>query len=152
MSRISEIIIAVLALVAGAINLKDFWRYGWGVKLSIPDSAKPGIYARIRQIMQAKSFAVAMLGVLVQIVELMCTSGLPALYTRILTLQHLNSASYYGYLALYDLAYMLDDIIILSIGVFTLSQHRLQEREGRWLKLLSGLVMVGLGVYLLLSH
>ena len=38
---------------------------------------------------------------------------------------------------------MLDDIIILSIGVITLSQHRLQEREGRWLKLISGLVMVG---------
>jgi hypothetical protein len=31
----------------------------------------------------------------------------------------------------------------------TLSQHRLQEREGRWLKLLSGMVMVGLAVYLL---
>ena len=58
--------------------------------------------------------------------------------------------SYYGYLLLYDLAYMLDDVIVLAIGVVTLSQHRLQEKEGRWLKLISGLVMVGLGVYLLL--
>lgn len=80
----------------------------------------------------------------------MCTSGLPALFTRILTLQQLSSLGYYGYLALYDLAYMLDDVIVLSIGVFTLSQRRLQEREGRWLKLISGMVMVGLGVYLLL--
>jgi threonine/homoserine/homoserine lactone efflux protein len=32
--------------------------------------------------------------------------------------------------------------------VITLSRHRLQEREGRWLKLISGLVMVGLGLYL----
>lgn len=156
LSRISEIIIAMLALVAGAINLKDFWRYGWGITLSIPVSAKPGIYARMRQILQAKSLAAALFGVLVlailvQIVELMCTSGLPALYTRILTMQDLSSLGYYGYLALYDLAYMLDDVIVLSIGVFTLSQRRLQEREGRWLKLISGLVMVGLGVYLLLS-
>lgn len=155
LSRISEIIIAVLALVAGAINLKDFWRFGWGFTLSIPAAAKPGIYARMRKILEAKSLAAALLGVivlaiLVQIVELMCTSGLPALFTRILTRQQLSSLSYYGYLALYDFAYMLDDVIVLSIGVFTLSQRRLQEREGRWLKLVSGLVMVGLGVYLLL--
>jgi arginine exporter protein ArgO len=44
---------------------------------------------------------------------------------------------------------MLDDIIILTIGVVMLSRHRLQEREGRVLKLVSGLVMIGLGVYLI---
>lgn len=155
LSRISEIIIALLALVAGAIHLKDCWRYGRGITLSIPAAAKPGIYARMRHVMQSRSLAAALLGVivlaiLVQIVELMCTSGLPALFTRILTLQQLSPLGYYGYLALYDLAYMLDDVIVLSIGLITLSQRRLQEQEGRWLKLISGLVMVGLGLYLLL--
>lgn len=157
LSRISEIIIATLALLAGAINLKDFWRFGWGVSLSIPAAAKPGIYARMRRILQAENMAAALvatvvLAILVQIVELMCTSGFPALFTRILTLRQLDSLSYYGYLLLYDLAYMLDDVIVLAIGVITLSQHRLQEREGRWLKLVSGLVMVALGVYLLVPR
>jgi len=156
LSRISELIIAIIALLAGALNLKDFWRYGWGISLSIPAAAKPGIYGRMRRILEARSLAAALFGVLVpgilvQIVEFMCTSGFPALFTRILTLQHLGKLSYYAYLALYDLAYMLDDVIILSIGVITLSQRRLQEREGRWLKLASGLVMIGLSVYLLLS-
>ncbi|MDD1605363.1 MAG: NrdH-redoxin, partial [Methylococcaceae bacterium] len=77
--------------------------------------------------------------------------GFPALYTRILTLKQLGTVSYYGYLLLYNAAYMLDDLIILSIGVITLSQHRLQEKEGRWLKLISGLTMVGLGIYLLVA-
>ena len=49
---------------------------------------------------------------------------------------------------LYNAAYMFDDVIVLAIGVTTLSHRRLQEREGRWLKLLSGVVMVALGVYL----
>ncbi|TXT37991.1 MAG: hypothetical protein FD135_3213 [Comamonadaceae bacterium] len=156
LSRASEIIIATLALLAGAIHLKDFWHLGWGVSLSIPASAKPGIYARLRRILQAENLTAALIGtvilaVLVQVVEFMCTSGFPALFTRILTLRQLDSLSYYGYLLLYDAAYMLDDVIILSVGVVTLSQHRLQEREGRWLKLLSGLVMLGLGLYLLLA-
>lgn len=157
LSRASEIIIAVLALLAGAINLKDFRWFGRGISLSIPDAAKPGIYVRMRRVLHAESMAAALIGavvlaVLVQIVELMCTSGFPALFTRILTLRHLDTPSYYGYLLLYDAAYMLDDVIVLAIGVVTLSQRRLQEKEGRWLKLVSGVVMVGLGIYLLLPH
>ena len=46
---------------------------------------------------------------------------------------------------------MLDDVIVLAIGVTTLSNRRLQEKEGRLLKLLSGLVMVALGIYLLVA-
>jgi len=156
LSRLSEIIIAAIALLAGLVNLKDFRFYGQGVSLSIPDTAKPGIYARIRQILQAKNLGGALIGavllaILVQIVEFMCTSGFPALYTRILTLKQLSSMSYYGYLLLYNLAYMFDDIVILAIGIITLSQRRLQEKEGRWLKLISGLTMMGIGVYLLLK-
>ena len=155
LSRISEIVIALIALMAGLINLKDFWFFGQGVSLSISKTNKTGIYLRIRQILNAQNLtgslvSVVILALLVQIVEFMCTSGFPALYTRILTLQQLDNASYYSYLLLYNVAYMLDDFVILSIGVITLSQHRLQEKEGRVLKLVSGLVMVGLGIYLLL--
>ena len=120
-SRLSEIILGVIAGIAGVINLKDFWALGRGVSLSIPETAKPGIYARARQILQARSMAVALAGavvlaVLVQIVELMCTSGFPTLYTRILTLRHLDYWSYYGYLLLYNAAYMLDDMAVLTTG------------------------------------
>lgn len=153
-SRLSEIVLGVVAGVAGLINLKDFWAFGRGFSLSIPATAKPELYARVRRILQAKSTAAALVGavalaVLVQLVELMCTSGFPALYTRILTLRHLDYWSYYGYLLLYNLAYMFDDVIVLALGVATLSQRRLQEKEGKWLKLISGLVMAGLAIYLL---
>jgi hypothetical protein len=153
-SRASEIILGVIAGVAGAINVKDFWAFGRGISLSIPEAAKPGIYARVRAILHAEDLTAAVAGtvvlaVLVQIVEFMCTSGFPALYTRILTMRHLEGWSYYGYLLIYNVAYMLDDMIVLAIGVVTLSQRRLQEKEGRWLKLVSGVAMLGLAVYLI---
>jgi glutaredoxin len=153
LSRASEVALGALAVIAGLINLKDFFAFRRGVSLSIPDSAKPGIYARMRRILHADSMAAALaatvvLSVLVQLVELLCTSGFPALFTRILTLRQMEGASYYGYLLLYDLAYMFDDVIVLAIGVITLSNRRLQEKEGRVLKLLSGLAMVVLGLYL----
>jgi glutaredoxin/cytochrome c biogenesis protein CcdA len=154
LSRASEVILGGIACVAGVINLKDFWALGRGISLSIPKAARPGIYAKIRSILRAEHLIGALVGavvlaVFVQVVELLCTSGFPALYTRILTRQQLDRWTYYGYLLLYDIAYMLDDVLVLAIGAVTLSQRRLQEKEGRCLKLLSGVVMLGLGVYLI---
>jgi glutaredoxin len=154
LSRASQVAIAAIAIVAGLINVKDFFAFGRGITLSIPEPAKPMIYNRMRGILHAPNYTVAIVGtivlaLLVQVVEFMCTSGFPALFTRILTLRQLDTAAYYGYLLLYNAAYMLDDVIVLGIGVTLLSRHRLQEKEGRVLKLVAGVVMIGLGIYLL---
>ncbi|MDE3049329.1 MAG: glutaredoxin family protein [Nitrospirota bacterium] len=156
LSHITELILGSIAGLAGMINIKDFLAFQRGISLSIPDSAKPGLYARMRRILQAENILAALLGtvmlaVLVQAVELVCTAGLPALYTRILTMHQLDRWVYYGYLALYNVAYMLDDVLVLAIGVITMSHYRLQEREGRWLKLISGIVMVGLSVVMIVK-
>jgi threonine/homoserine/homoserine lactone efflux protein len=63
----------------------------------------------------------------------------------------MSAWEYYGYLGLYNLAYIFDDSLMVTIAVVTLSRRKLQERAGRWLKLTSGLVMAGLGAVLLLQ-
>ena len=138
------------------INVKDFFAFKKGISLSIPESSKPGIYARVRHIVTTEYLTVALMGavvlaVLVNVVELLCTAGLPALYTQILTMHELPAWKNYLYLALYISAYMLDDTILLVIVVVTLSHRRLQEREGRWLKLISGLVILILGAVMILK-
>ena len=150
-----RISLAAIALFVGAVNLKDFFAMRRGPSLGIPESAKPGLYRRVREILHADDLAGAMVGIialafLVNLVELLCTAGLPALYTAILTRQGLPPWKYHAYLALYIAAYMLDDAILVTIGVVTLGKRKLQERGGRWLKLLSGLVVLTLGAALLL--
>ncbi|MDH5739502.1 MAG: glutaredoxin family protein [Nitrospira sp.] len=156
LSRTVQIGLGGIALFIGAVNVKDFFALHQGLSLSIPESAKPGLYARIRRILQADNLAGALVGVivlagLVNMIELLCTAGFPAVYTQILTMQQLPTWEYYGYLGLYNLAYILDDGLMVTIAVITLSRKKLQERAGRWLKLASGLVMAGLGVILLLA-
>jgi glutaredoxin len=153
-SRVTEIVLGLIAGVVGALNVKDFVAAGRGPSLAIPASAKPGIYARVRTVVTAEHPGAALggvivLAVLVNIVELLCTAGFPAVYTRILTLRELPVWQYYGYLALYNVAYVLDDGLLLSLAVVTLSRRKLQARAGRWLKLVSGGVMLGLGVVLI---
>ena len=68
-------------------------------EIEAPAAAKPGIDARIRTILHAENLGAALIatvirGFLVQVVELLCSSGLPALLTRIPTLRGLDRASY----------------------------------------------------------
>lgn len=147
--------LALLALAIAAFNLKDFAFGLQGPTLSIPGTAKPGLYARMREVMQTRSLPLALLGVAslavaVNFIELLCTAGLPALYTAILTQQDLGPAGHYGYLGLYILGYVADDSLMVGTAVLALSQRRLDEQAGRWLKLVSGLVMLALGLVMLL--
>ena len=154
LSRPVQLVLGGIACLIGVINVKDFFAIRRGISLSIPKSAKPGVYERVRRILQAENLPGAVAGVmvlaaLVNTVELLCTAGLPALYTQILSLQQLPWWGYYGYLGLYNLAYVLDDSMMLAIAVTTLGHRKLREKEGRWLKLISGTVMLGLGLLLI---
>lgn len=153
-SRAAEVVLGLIAAVIGVLNLKDFMAAGRGPSLAIPASARPAIYARVRAVVTAEHTGAALggvivLAVLVNVVELLCTAGFPAVYTRILTLRELPAWQYYGYLALYNVAYVLDDGLMLTLAVVTLSRRKHQERAGRWLKLVSGGVMLGLGAVLI---
>lgn len=149
-----QIALGLLALFIGLVNVKDFFAFKKGLSLSIPESQKPGLYRRVREIVNAKYLSVALggaivLAVIVNMIELLCTAGLPALYTQILSLQEFPPWKNYAYLALYIAAYMFDDALLVGIVVATLSHRKLQEREGRWLKLISGLVILALGIVML---
>ncbi len=149
-----QIALGGLGVFIGTINVKDFFAFHKGVTLSIPAAAKPGIYRRTRDIVQSQYLTAAIAGavvlaVVVNVVELLCTAGLPALYTQILTMQQLPAWANYCYLALYNVAYMFDDALLLTIIVITMSHRKLQEQEGRWLKLLSGTVVLGLGLVMM---
>lgn len=147
--------LGIVALAIGAINVKDFLRPGHGISLSIPDAAKPRLYARMRRALEAETLvaslsAIAVLAVMVNLVELLCTAGIPAIYTAILTQQDLDPLVHYAYLGLYILGYVADDMLMVSIAVIALGNRRLSEHSGRWLKLLSGIVMLLLGGIMML--
>jgi glutaredoxin len=153
-SRAIQVALGCVACFMGAVNVKDFVAFRRGVSLSIPDSTKPRFYTMVRRILQADHLPGALVGtvvlaVFVNVIELLCTAGFPMLYTQILTAQQLSAWEYYGYLGLYNLAYIFDDGLMVAIAVVTLSRRKLQERAGRWLKLAGGSLMIGLGIVLL---
>lgn len=140
-------VLAGVGLIIGIINVRDFLKPQRGFVLSIPDSAKPGLYARMRAVISAHTLlpsllGVASLAVVVNFIELLCTAGIPAIYTAVLAQQMLEPWMHYAYLGLYILGYIADDTLMVVAAVTALSSNKLSERTGRWLKLLSGIVML----------
>jgi hypothetical protein len=146
----------VVALGIGAFNLKDYLYFGRGPSLSIPERVKPSLYQRVRNLVQAAGYpsllgGTVLLAIAANSYELLCTAGLPMVFTRILTLQELPVWQYYAYLAAYNVVYVIPLLIIVILFAVTLGSHRLSEQEGRVLKLLSGVMMAVMGVVLLLA-
>ena len=63
LSQLVRLVLAGVALLIGAFNVKDSTALGRGFSFSIPDSAKPGLVARMRRVMQAQTLAASLLGV-----------------------------------------------------------------------------------------
>jgi hypothetical protein len=149
-------IVGSFAVIFGLINIKELFFFKKGPSLTIPESKKPGLFKKMRQVINSKNLLIAIIGVIilaftVNTIELLCTAGFPAIYTKILTLQNLSPLSYYLYLALYILMYMLDDMLIFTIAVITLRSKKLTQGQGRWMKFIAGFMMLALGLLLIIK-
>ncbi len=145
-----------LAVLVGAINIKDYFLFGAGPSLSIPEAGKADLFRRVRGLLNAERLpamlaATLFLAIAANFYELLCTAGFPMVYTRLLTLAELSPAARYAYLAAYNLIYVTPLALIVWLFTRTLGARKLSEREGRLLKLMSGLMMLGLGLLLLVA-
>lgn len=150
-SREVTVALGVLVLLMGLVNLKELALFKRGPSLTIPDRAKPRLYRLMRRISSAASLPAAILGVLVlaffvNLIELGCTLGLPAVYTRILSQRDLSAAARLTYLALYNVAYVVPLAAIVVAYAATLHRFALGERGAKLLKAVSGALLVGFGV------
>ncbi|VVB55010.1 Uncharacterised protein [uncultured archaeon] len=150
----TRVAIGAFAVAAGLINLKDVFWFKKGPSLTIPESVKPGIFKRMRSIVHEGALPATIAGTIVlafavNLVELACTAGFPAIYTRVLTLNNLSAPMYYAYLSLYIFFYMLDDLLVFSIAVYTLRSRKLDAKEGKIGKLIGGTLMLLLGLILI---
>jgi hypothetical protein len=146
----------LIALATAAINIKDFFFFHTGISLVIPEQAKPRLFERMRNLLRSPSFAAMAAGTIVLAItanayELLCTAGFPMIYTRVLTLHKLTTAQYYLFLVLYNVVYVLPLAAIVAVITVTLGARKLTEWQGRKLKLVSGLMMLSLGMVLIIN-
>ena len=115
------------------------------------------LFLQMQKIISAKmSLPLTILGVAgvaagINMVELVCSFGFPLIFTEILTSRELPTFSYYSYLLVYVLFYMLDDFIIFMIAVWTLRVTQASEKYLKVIKLISGILLLLLGLIILIK-
>ena len=154
--RVITVIAGLLALTVAALNIKDYFWFKAGPSLSIPDAAKPGLFKRMRDVVTTGNMgpmlvSTVLLALVANSYELLCTAGFPMVYTRALTLANLESWQHYAWLAAYNVIYVIPLLVIVTVFTKTMGARKLSETEGRLLKLISGFMMLGFGVVLLVA-
>jgi cytochrome c biogenesis protein CcdA len=149
-SRIIVKAAAVLAIIAGLINIKDFFWYGKGFSLKIPESRKGTIE---KWIYKANIPAAIVLGFLVSMFELPCTGGV---YLAIIAMMasQLTKIQAVGFLLLYNLMFILPLLVIILLVTKGMKAEHIEswrESKKSWMKLFMGLVLLLLGAYMLLA-
>lgn len=154
-----RIIVGSVAIIMGVVDLKDSFWFKKGLSFTIPDSVKPKLFKKMREIVndvkhsELISLSVVIgtitLAVTANLVEFACTAGFPAIYTRVLTMRHLPILTYYLYLISYNIIYVIPLLLIVLVFSLTLGAHKFSERSGRIMKFVGGLLMLLLGLLLL---
>ncbi|HOM67855.1 MAG: hypothetical protein BWX85_00878 [Chloroflexi bacterium ADurb.Bin120] len=152
-----QFIVAVFALFFAVVNIKDYFWYKEGFSFTISDEKKPGIYKGIRKVMRAEGNIWALIGATVvlsagvSIVEFSCTAGFPVIWTNLLVVHEATGLAFLGFLLVYMLVYQMDELAIFLTAVFTLRKSKMEEKYGRILKLLGGILMLALAIVMLID-
>jgi len=149
-----RIIIGGLALLGGGYNLKEFLFNRAGGCRVAGDEKRQKVFQKIKIIIGQHSFWLALGGIIllafaVNLVELICSAGLPAVYAQVLALNKLTSWQYHLYILLYILFFMLDDLFVFFVAMITLQMTGITTKYTKYSRLIGGLLMLLIGLLLI---
>jgi len=115
---------------------------------------KQKVFDKLKKVTQKKQLGLAVLGMIilafaVNLVELVCSAGLPAVYTQVLSLANLPTWQYYLYLIFYILIFMLDDLVVFFVAMTTLKMTGLNNKYSRFSHLFGGILILIIGLLLI---
>lgn len=149
-----RVAIAFVAVLFGVIQVNSFFfKKDDGCEV-VDTKNRKKIIKSIQKIVKEKSFILALLGIIllaasVNIVELLCSLGLPVMFTQILTINEVSKFGQILYSLIYILFFMIDDIIIFIIAMKTLEIKAISNKYGKYSHLIGGLIMITIGILMI---
>jgi glutaredoxin len=151
-----KVIIGLVAIIAGGYYIKEAITNKTGACKVTSNKKRSLYFEKLKSLTLQKSLFFASIGIIllaiaVNIVELACSAGLPAIYTKILSMSNLPSWQYYLYLILYIIIFMIDDLIIFFVAMVTL---KVIAVDGKYTKIshwVGGILLLIVGLLLLIK-
>lgn len=155
MVNIVRDVIAVFAIILGIYNLYVYIKTRKDTGCHVVDKKKrKGIIKKINEIMSKKSTLLAIIGTIilassVNLIELACSLGFPTIYLELLTINNIHGITKILYLLIYIFFYLLDDLVVFLIAVFTLKSKGISTRYNKFVNLVGGILMIIMGLLLI---
>ncbi len=151
-----QVVVAGVAGIFGIVSVKDYFAFKKGLSFTISDSAKPGIYKRMRAIAGQDALlpalgATVVLAVGVSLLETPCTAGFPVLWTGMLHANDVGPAATVGLFVAYMIPFLLDELVVFALAVVTMRATKFQDKHGELLKLFAGVTMLVLAAVMLID-
>lgn len=152
-----KLLIGLVALIGAFINLKGFIKSivkkDAGCEV-VDNSKRKKIISKIKKYTSEKSFILAMLGVMllaisVNAIELACSAGLPVLFTNVLALNDVNFIEKCIYIFIYIFFFLIDDIIVFFVAMFTLNIKAISTKYTKYSHLIGGIIMLIIGILMI---
>ena len=152
-----QLFVAAIAMVFGVINLKDYFWYKEGISFTISDRHKPKMYKNMRStVTNPRTIlglisSTSVLAVGISLIEFACTAGFPVIWSNLLVTNNVSTWTFLLLLGLYMLIYLVDELVIFGAAVITMKASKIEEKHGRLLKLMSGMIIFVLGLVMVVN-
>ena len=147
-------VIGLVALGGGILQIRGFIETKGAIVCEVTgEESRKKTMTRIQKIVSSPLTLGTVMGIialafLVNSIEFVCSAAIPAIFTHVLSLAGLTTLQYYGYILLYVLFFMLDDLVIFGTAAFALSSN-LGERYAKYFRPVGAAILIILGVLLL---
>lgn len=153
------ILIGIISLAGGIYFLKEFIKFRkQGPVCETTDNRIVSKFSsKIQKTLKnPRSIIAAIISVLIfaaviTIVEFPCSAAVPLTFAGILAKAQLSAILYFFYIALFILFYMLDEILVFLIALFTLKLWLTSSKFVTWIILVEAIVLFALGFYYLVG-
>lgn len=147
--------IGALAVGAGLYYLREYWTNPGGLCRVTAPGGRRRLTDALRAAVERPSLplaalAVAALAVIVNLIELVCSAGVPAIYTQLLAMHDLSPPARYGFILLYLTVFLIDDAAIFVTAMLTLRAAAAAGRYARVSHAVGGGVLLALGAVMIL--
>ncbi|KXK26049.1 MAG: hypothetical protein TR69_WS6001001343 [candidate division WS6 bacterium OLB20] len=147
-------LVGAAALGAAYYNLREWWNKRKGGCEKGDKAKRSRVFERAKRAVHSSNLLLAAAGIIllalsVNLIELMCSAGLPAIFTHVLSLNQLQVWEYYGLMMIYILFFMIDDLVIFLMAVFTFRIVGIDSKYGRLSRLIGGVLMALIGLLLI---
>jgi len=152
------LLIGLVALGAGTLNVKEYFETrGKPLTCKVGDGeSKAKTMKQIDSLVNSPLTwgtlaGLVVLAFVVNSIEFVCSAALPAIFAQVLSLANLSALEHYAYIALYTLAFMLDDLVIFGLAVFSINAASTNEKYVRFSHIIGGVLLLALGLMLLFA-